>query len=342
MNKRLGLIKGTVNYEDLKDADMVIEAVFENMNIKKEVFKRLDGVCKKGAFLCTNTSYLNIDEIASVTSRPENVIGTHFFSPANVMKLLENVRGSKTSDETILTAMEFGKRISKIPCLVGNCHGFVGNRMLEFYSAQAAQMLLEGSLPHIIDRVAYNFGMPMGPLQMMDLVGLDLSWRERKRDGKSDPNTNVTDALCENGRLGQKTKKGYYLYDDNRLPTPDPYVEETIIAVSKNLGIHRREISDKEILERLFYPLINEGFKILEEGIAQRPSDIDVIYCYGYGFPRYRGGPMLYADEVGLNNIIQSLKQLNITPSNLLLESAKHGSLTSYWPIYKKQTKSKL
>jgi len=339
VDKRMSLIKITTNYEDFSNVDMVIEAVFENMEIKKNIFRQLDRVCKPGSFLCSNTSALDIDEIASATNRPEFVIGTHFFSPANVMKLLENVRGKYTNDETILTAMAFGKKIKKVACLVGNCHGFVGNRMIHFYSKEASSMIVEGALPHQVDKVAYEFGMPMGPFQMIDLVGLDLGWRERKRAGTANPKLDVTDALCESGRLGQKTKKGYYQYDDNRRPIPDPEVEKVIIEVSKNRSINRRSFTDEEIIERLFYPLINEGFKILEEGFAQRPSDIDVVYCYGYGFPRYRGGPMKYADEVGLDNIVNSLKKYGYQPSNLLVEASKKGSLAKLW---KEKTKSKL
>ena len=339
VQKRMSLIQPSTNYEDFSDCDMIIEAVFENMDIKKKIFRQLDQVCKPGAFLCTNTSALDIDEIASATNRPEFVAGTHFFSPANVMKLLENVRGKKTNDETILTIMAFGKKIRKVATLVGNCHGFVGNRMIAFYTEQAMALITEGALPGQVDKVAYEFGMPMGPFQMMDLVGLDLSWRERKRAGTDDPKNNVADALCEEGRLGQKTGKGFYQYDENRRPVPDDHVSNLIVQVSKNRNVTRRNISDEEILQRLFYPLINEGFKILEEGYAQRPSDIDVVYCYGYGFPRYRGGPMKYADEVGLDHIAESLSKLGFQPSNLLLEAAKKGSLARLW---KAKMKAKL
>ena len=339
VDQRMALIKPSTNYEDFHDVDMVIEAVFENMDIKKNIFRQLDRICKPGAFLCSNTSALDIDEIASATNRPEFVIGTHFFSPANVMMLLENVRGKHTNDETILTAMAFGKKIKKVACLVGNCPGFVGNRMIAFYSKEASAMVNEGALPQQVDKVAYEFGMPMGPFQMIDLVGLDLGWRERKRDGTADSSRNVTDALCETGRLGQKTGKGYYVYDANRKPVPDPEVEKTILQVSANLGITRRTFDEQEIVERLFYPLINEGFKILEEGYAQRPSDIDVVYCYGYGFPRYRGGPMKYADEVGLSSIVEAVTKYGYQPSKLLLEAAEKGSLARLW---KAKLKAKL
>jgi len=336
LDQRMSLIRPTTAYEDFGQVDMVIEAVFEHMDVKKKVFRRLDEVCKPGAFLCTNTSYLDIDEIASATKRPEFVMGTHFFSPANVMKLLENVRGKASSPVTIQTAMQFGKKIKKIPCLVGNCDGFVGNRMLKPYRLQADQLLLEGALPHQIDKVAVEYGMSMGPFQMSDLVGLDLHWRIKKQEGTSDPNTNVNDALCEAGRLGQKSSKGYYTYDENRRPTPDPWVEQTIVNVSKNLNITRRTISSEEIYVRLFYSMINEGFQILDEGIAQRPSDIDVVYCYGYGFPRPRGGPMFYADEVGLNKVVTSLRQYSIEPCSLLLEAASAGSLQKLWATKQK------
>ena len=339
LQQRMGLIRPSTQYEDFSNVDMVIEAVFENMDIKKQIFRQLDKVCKPGAFLCSNTSALDIDEIASATNRPQYVVGTHFFSPANVMMLLENVRGKHSSDETILTVMAFGKKIRKVACLVGNCPGFVGNRMIAFYSKEASAMVDEGASPAQVDKVAYEFGMPMGPFQMIDLVGLDLHWREKKRAGNSDPHNNVTDALCEADRLGQKVGKGYYQYDENRRPVPDPEVEKIILQVSHNRGIKRRSFTDEEILERLFFPLINEGFKILEEGFAQRPSDIDVVYCYGYGFPRYRGGPMQYADEVGLDLIAQSLIKMGYQPAQLLIEAAAKGSLTRLW---KGKTKSKL
>merc|ERR1712063_642 len=338
-DQRVARIQPTTRYEDLSEVDMVIEAVFENMKIKKQIFSQLDRVCKPSALLCSNTSALDIDEIATATNRPQNVIGTHFFSPANVMKLLENVRGKHSSDETIATVMAFGKQINKVACLVGNCPGFVGNRMIDLYGHEASQMILEGATPAQVDRVAYQFGMPMGPFQMFDLVGLDLKWRERKREGKSDPKMVVTDALCEGDRLGQKNGKGYYKYDANRRPVPDPEVEKLIEEISRNNNITRRQIGEEEIVQRLFYPLINEGFKILEEGYAQRPSDIDVIYCYGYGFPRYRGGPMKWADEVGLDQIKEALTKMGYEPSQLLQEAAQKGSLTRLW---KSKMKSKL
>lgn len=344
IEQRLSLLTLTTQYEGFSDVDMVIEAVFENMDIKKKVFRELDRVCKPGAFLCTNTSALDIDEIASATKRPEFVIGTHFFSPANVMKLLENVKGAKSSDVTVATAMAFGKKIKKVTVLVGNCFGFVGNRMLGFYTTEAVKLLVEGALPAQVDKVAVRFGMPMGPLQMMDLVGLDLHWRERKRKGVDDPQKNIVDALCEMGRLGQKTKKGYYNYDDNRRPIPDEGVNGLIVNISKNLGVTRRQITDQEIETRLFFPLINEGYRILEEGFAQRPSDIDVVYIYGYGFPRFRGGPMKYADEIGPDVVLKELEKMpDYEPSELLRSVVAEGKgLTRYWKKHAAKIPSKL
>ena len=332
MEKALMLISPTQHYDDFKNVDLVIEAVFEDMELKRQVFSSLDSVCRPGCVLCTNTSALDIDEIASATSRPSEVMGMHFFSPANVMKLLENVRGKYTSMETVATAMALGKRLQKITALVGNCPGFVGNRMIAFYSNEANRMILEGALPAQVDLVAREFGMPMGPFQMADLVGLDLHWRVLKAKGMSNPQQNVRDALCEAGRLGQKTKLGYYSYDDSRKPSVDATVTSLIVKISSNLGIQRRAFTADEIKQRLWYPLINEGFTILEEGIAQRPSDIDVIHCYGYGFPRYRGGPMHYADEIGLPNIKAGLEEFGYRPAPLLKRCVEEGcSLDSYW-----------
>jgi 3-hydroxyacyl-CoA dehydrogenase len=312
MDKRLGLIRPVLSYDELKDVDIVIEAVFEEMDIKQEVFRKLDAVCKSEAILATNTSTLDIDEIASVTSRPQQVIGTHFFSPANVMKLLEIVRGAKTSKEVIATTMAMAKMIRKVGVLVGVCDGFVGNRMIHHYIREAMFLLEEGALPQQVDRVLYDFGMPMGPFQMSDLAGLDVGWRIRKRQAATRPKDErysaISDKLCEQGRFGQKTGVGFYKYEaGNRTPIPDPEVEALIVAESKACGIPRREISDQEILERCIYPLINEGARILEEGIALRASDIDVIYIYGYGFPVYRGGPMFYADTVGLDVVYKAV-----------------------------------
>jgi 3-hydroxyacyl-CoA dehydrogenase len=297
VEKRMGLITGTTDFDAIAGADIVIEAVFEEMAIKKEVFAKIDKICKAGAVLATNTSTLDVDEIASATTRPESVIGTHFFSPANVMRLLENVRGAKSSKTTIATAMAVGRRINKVPVLVGVCYGFVGNRMLHQRGKQAEKLILEGALPHQVDRVLYDFGFPMGPFAMGDLAGLDVGWRIRKGKGEKSA---VADKLCEMGRFGQKTGSGYYKYGADRSATPDHDVEKIIVEVSTEMGITRRAIGDDEILARLLYPMVNEGAKILEEKIAIRASDIDVIWVYGYGWPVYRGGPMFWADQVGL------------------------------------------
>jgi 3-hydroxyacyl-CoA dehydrogenase len=304
---RMGLIRGTTDFDAVGDADFIIEAVFEEMDIKKEVFARLDAIAKPGAVLATNTSTLDVNEIASATKRPESVIGTHFFSPANVMRLLENVRGAKTDKPTIATAMAIGRRIAKVPVLVGVCYGFVGNRMLHQRGVQAEKLILEGAPPHQVDKVLTDFGFPMGPFAMGDLAGLDVGWRIRKGRGVTSA---VADRICEMGRFGQKTGAGYFRYEKgDRTPIPDPEVERIIAEVAKAQGIQRRTISDQEILERLLYPMLNEGAKILEEGIAVRPSDIDVIWVYGYGWPVYRGGPMFWADQIGLRAVRDRLRE---------------------------------
>jgi 3-hydroxyacyl-CoA dehydrogenase len=298
VERRMGLIAGTTDWNAVVDADFIIEAVFEEMAVKKEVFARLDGLARPDAVLATNTSTLDVDEIAAATRRPESVIGTHFFSPANVMRLLENVRGARSSASTIATAMAMGRRIGKIPVLVGICYGFVGNRMLHQRGTEAERLLLEGALPHQVDRVLYEFGFPMGPFAMADLAGLDVGWRIRKGRGETSA---VADRLCEMGRFGQKTGAGYYRYGGDRTATPDPDVEKIIVEVSSRRGVTRRAIPDDEIRERLLYPMVNEGARILEEKVAIRASDIDVIWVYGYGWPAYRGGPMFWADfAVGL------------------------------------------
>jgi 3-hydroxyacyl-CoA dehydrogenase len=300
----MGLITPSTDFEAVADADLVIEAVFEEMAVKQDVFRKLDGICQPGAVLATNTSTLDVDAIAAVTRRPESVIGMHFFSPANVMRLLENVRGARSSPATIATAMAIGRRIGKVPVLVGVCYGFVGNRMLHQRGKQAERLILEGALPQQVDRVLYDFGFPMGPFAMGDLAGLDVGWRIRKGRGEQ---ALVADRLCELGRFGQKTGAGYYRYEGDRTPRPDPEVEKIIADVSTSLGITRRPIDDQEILQRLLYPMVNEGARILEERIAIRPSDIDVIWIYGYGWPVYRGGPMFWADSVGLPAIRDAL-----------------------------------
>jgi 3-hydroxyacyl-CoA dehydrogenase len=300
VERRMGLITPTTDFGAVADADIVIEAVFEEMPIKKEVFAKLDAICKADAVLATNTSTLDVNEIAAATKRPESVVGTHFFSPANVMRLLENVRGAKSSKTTIATAMAVGRRIGKVPVLVGVCYGFVGNRMLHQRSKESERLILEGALPQQVDQVLYDFGFPMGPFAMGDLAGLDVGWRIRKGRGERAP---VADRLCELGRFGQKTGAGFYRYEGDRTPRPDPDVEKIIVDVSAAQGITRRPIPDDEIRERLLYPMVNEGAKILEERIAIRPGDIDVIWVYGYGWPVYRGGPMFWADSVGLREI---------------------------------------
>jgi 3-hydroxyacyl-CoA dehydrogenase len=299
------------------------------MPIKKEVFARLDGLAKPDAVLATNTSTLDVNEIASATKRPESVIGMHFFSPANVMRLLENVRGAKSSKTTIATAMAVGRRINKVPVLVGVCYGFVGNRMLHQRGIQAEKLILEGALPHQVDKVLYDFGFPMGPFAMSDLAGLDVGWRIRKGRGVR---SEVADRICELGRFGQKTGAGYYKYDDKRNPSPDSEVEKIIVDVATEMGITRRHIDDEEILQRLLYPMVNEGAKILEEKIAIRASDIDVIWVYGYGWPVYRGGPMFWADQVGLKAVRDRMLQFQKatgdafwTPAPLLSRLADQG-----------------
>ena len=302
---RMGLIKGSISYDDIADADIVIEAVFEDMALKKDIFARLDRMAKRDAILATNTSTLDVNTIAAATSRPESVIGLHFFSPANVMRLLEIVRGAKTAKPVIATSMALAKTIRKVPALVGVCDGFVGNRMLAQRGREAERLLIEGALPHQVDKVLTDFGFPMGPFAMGDLAGLDVGWRVRQARGTKAP---IADALYEAGRLGQKTGAGYYHYEPgSRAPLPDPEVERIIVGVSEKLGVERRPIAEPEMLERLLYPMINEGAKILDEGIALRPGDIDVIWVYGYGWPVYRGGPMHYADTVGPARIAERL-----------------------------------
>ena len=308
MTKRMGLLTGTTDIAAVKDADLVIEAVFEEMAVKKEVFGKLDRLARPDAILASNTSYLDVNEIAATTTRPQAVLGMHFFSPANVMRLLEIVRGDKTAPDVLATAIAVARRIGKVPVVVGVCHGFVGNRMLRARSIEAEKLLLEGALPHEVDGALTEFGFPMGPFAMGDLAGLDVSWRMRKAQGIR---AEIADTLCEQGRYGQKTSKGFYLYEPgSRTGRPDPEVEQLIAAASKRLGIARRPIDKKEIVERLIFPMINEGARILEEGIAQRSGDIDVIWVYGYGFPAWRGGPMFYADTVGLPSIRDRLAEL--------------------------------
>lgn len=331
MEKRLGLLNGTTAMEAANDADLVIEAVFEEMDVKEQVFGALDKIAKPGAVLATNTSYLNVDKIAAITKRPSDVLGTHFFSPANVMRLLEIVRGEKTSPDVLATAMAVGRKMGKVPVVVGVCHGFVGNRMLSPRQNQAEQLLLEGAMPRDVDAAAVEFGFPMGPFAMADLAGLDVGWRNRKALGTR---AEIADQLCEMRRFGQKTGRGYYIYETgSRSPIPDPEVEEIIVAASKRLGRARRKIDRQEIVERLVFPMINEGARILEEGIASRASDIDVIWVYGYGWPVWRGGPMFYADQIGLSYVRDRLNVFTretgdkrLEPAALLARLAAEGN----------------
>ncbi|MGB3727280.1 MAG: 3-hydroxyacyl-CoA dehydrogenase NAD-binding domain-containing protein, partial [Glaciecola sp.] len=339
VEQRMSLLTGTTTYNDLSDVDMVIEAVFEKMSVKKEVFGALDKVCKSGAILASNTSTLDLDEIAQATSRPQDVIGLHFFSPANVMKLLEIVRGKDTADDVIKTSMKLAKTIKKVGVLVGVCFGFVGNRMIEVYAREANRLMLEGASPEQVDKVIYDFGLPMGPFTMGDMAGLDIGYfvrQSRKAFIEHDPSyCTVADELVEAGRVGLKVGKGAYLYESgSRQPIPDPSVMDIAKRRAAELGIEQRNISEQEIIERCIYPLINEGADILLEGIAQRASDIDVIYVYGYGFPVHKGGPMQYADEIGLSVILDRMQHYQTTlgeygehwfkPSKLLVELAEN------------------
>jgi 3-hydroxyacyl-CoA dehydrogenase len=314
VQQRMALLKPTLCYDDLRNADLVIEAVFETMAIKKDVFAKLDKAVKKGAILASNTSYLSIDEIADSTSRPGDVVGTHFFSPANVMRLLEIVRGAKTAQDVLVTIVDIAKRINKVGVVCGNRDGFIGNRMLGGYAYQASLMVLEGAMPEQVDAALRNFGMPMGVLQMSDLAGLDVGYKSRKdRDPASFDGrvTRSADLLVEMGRLGQKSQAGYYDYaPGDRTPRPSPVVAELIEKVSREYGIVRRQFTDEEIVERCFLALMNVGCDVLNEGVASRAGDIDIVYLYGYGFPAYRGGPMFWAEhEVGLQTALQKLEK---------------------------------
>ncbi len=336
VDERLKLITPTLSYDKFGEVDMVIEAVFEGMALKKEIFAQLDKVCKPGAgvILASNTSTLNVDEIASATSRPEMVIGTHFFSPANVMRLLELVRGEKTSKEVIATCMQLAKKIGKVGVLVGNCRGFVGNRMFGPYRREAQFLVEEGASVQAVDKALYDYGMAMGPLATGDLAGLDVGWRIRKeyahleKPGVRQPL--AEDRLCENGRFGQKTGAGWYKYDENRNPSLDPQVEQWVKQWAAEKNIPQRQIAADEIVDRCIYALVNEGARILEEGYAQRPVDIDIIYLTGYGFPAHRGGPMFYADTVGLKKVYERIQEFH----------RQHGELWEPAPLLKRLAES--
>eukprot|EP01060_Flectonema_neradi_P041632 TRINITY_DN993_c6_g1_i1.p1 TRINITY_DN993_c6_g1~~TRINITY_DN993_c6_g1_i1.p1 ORF type:complete len:705 (+),score=201.08 TRINITY_DN993_c6_g1_i1:49-2163(+) len=317
------------DYKKLSNCDMVIEAVYENMDIKKDVFTKLDAVCKPGCVLASNTSFLSIDEMAAVTSRPQDVVGCHFFSPANVMKLLENVRGKKTSDETVATVMDFGKRINKIAVLANNCHGFIANRMMAFQGAN--KLIYSGMYPAEVDAAAEAFGIRMGPLRMGDLVGIDLACRERERNGTADPANNLADHLYSKGNYGMKTGKGVFVYDEKRRATPNPEANAFLESYWKRNGIQRLKLTPDEIAERIYFPVINEGFRILEDGIVSKASDIDIAIVYGYNFPRYRGGPMKYAELVGLKRVVKVLQELGETPCPLLLKMANERISLAKW-----------
>lgn len=328
VEERCGLIEGTLDLEAAREADVVVEAVFEEIEVKQETFRRLDALAPAHAVLATNTSALDVNAIAAATGRPESVIGTHFFSPANVMRLVEVVRGEKSSKETVATAMALSRRLRKVPVLVGVCHGFVGNRMLFARQREATRLILEGAPPEEVDAVLYDFGLPMGPFAMADLAGLDLGWSAERSTGST-----IRERLCEAGRRGQKTGAGYYDYEPgSRVPKPSPTVERIVRELAEERQLRRRgDIGREEIFERLVYPMINEGAKILEEGIALRASDIDVVWVYGYGWPVYRGGPMFHADEIGVDRIVARMKELEAAhgeewrPAALLERAAGEG-----------------
>ena len=316
----MGLLTPTLDLDSLADCDLIIEAIYENMDVKKELFGKLDRIAKPGAILASNTSYLNIDEIASVTSRPQDVIGRHFFSPANRMKLLEGVRGAQTAPDVLATVMALAKPIGKVAVVSGVCDGFIGNRMLSQRQIPANQMLMQGATPQQIDQAIVEFGMPMGPFQMSDLAGVDIGWHR-------DPTRieTIRDALAARGRWGQKTGKGWYDYDENRKATPSPEVKEIIEDFRARSDREARDYTDDEILAALLYPMVNEGAKILDEGMAQRASDIDVVWIYGYGWPVYRGGPIFWANTVGLDKIVAGLDKRGVEVAPLLRRKAEAG-----------------
>jgi 3-hydroxyacyl-CoA dehydrogenase len=340
--QRLALITPTLDFALLRDADLVIEAVFENMDVKRQVFGTLDEVVQQGAILASNTSALNLDDIANFTRRPEDVIGLHFFSPANVMRLLEVVRGAKTAKDVLATAMRLARTVGKVAVVSGVCDGFIGNRMLARYGAAAHDLIMAGALPQQIDAALQEFGMAMGPFRVGDLAGLDIGWALRKRRATEFPDrdfSNVSDALCEAGRFGQKTGAGWYRYEaGSRTPIPDPKVTAIIEQYRRQKGSTPRAVGSQEIVERCIYALVNEGARIIEDRIAQRSSDIDIVYLNGYGFPAYRGGPMFYADQVGLHEVIRALERIAAqpqsdaafwTPAPLLTRLAEQGQTFS-------------
>jgi 3-hydroxyacyl-CoA dehydrogenase len=342
LTQRLALITPTLDFASLRDVDLVIEAVFENMDVKRQVFETLDGVVRQGAILASNTSALNLDDIAKFTRRPQDVVGLHFFSPANVMRLLEVVRGASTAKDVLATVMRLSKTIGKVAVVSGVCDGFIGNRMLARYGAAAHDLIMAGALPQQVDAALQEFGMAMGPFRVGDLAGLDIGWALRKRRAAEVPDrdfSNVADALCEAGRFGQKTGAGWYRYEaGSRTPIPDPKVTAIIEQYRLQKGITPRAVGSQEIVERCIYALINEGARIIEDGIAQRSSDIDIVYLNGYGFPAYRGGPMFYADQVGLHDVIRVLERIAAqsqsdaafwTPASLLTRLADQGQTFS-------------
>lgn len=335
VDKIMTLITPSLAYTDFAGCDIVIEAVFENMALKKEIFAKFDEVCKPGCILASNTSRLSIDEIATATKRPEDVVGCHFFSPANVMRLLENVRGAKTSPRTMATAMAFGKKIKKVTCLVGNCDGFVANRI--FAVSGAGELLHAGVMPHEIDAAAQAFGMKMGPFQMKDLVGLDLFGRERAKTGEARPEKIIPDALFKAGRFGQKNGKGYYAYDEKLNMRRDPEAEETVKNVWRNLGVEPKTLSSEEIIDVVYLPVVNEGFKCLEEGIANKPGDVDVCAVFGYSWPRFTGGPMQWATARGLPTVLEKMENIGIEPAGLLKECVRNG-----WRLNSKEFQKRL
>ena len=338
LDQRMNLIKPTLRYDEFRSVDLVIEAVFESMEVKESVFRTLDDVCKPGAILASNTSALNLDVIAAFTRRPRDVIGLHFFSPANVMRLLEIVRGAQTAPDVLLTSMQLAKRIKKVAVVAGVCDGFIGNRMVARYGMAANALLIAGALPQQVDNALQKFGMAMGPFRMGDLAGLDIGWAGRKRRAAAQPGKDfrvVADKICEAGRFGQKTGAGWYRYETGkRDPIPDPVVEKLIAEYRSERGITPRQVSDSEIVERCVFALVNEGARILEDGIAARASDIDIVYLNGYGFPLYRGGPMKYAEEIGLSSVVRTLRKIASepgadvdfwTPAPLLVRLAEEG-----------------